>query len=583
MDSKWYVDESKVWFREESGWPQEISKNMEFPAITLVDMFEEACRKYPDKRVGLFLGEWKTYADMARDVDSIATGLRELGINKGDVVGILLPNSFQYMFSYYGALKAGAIVSPINPLYKPGEVLHQLKTVGAKAVITLDALYSKSLEPILNRTGVEHIIATNIADYLPGVKRFLGKLLKKIPTGPIPSQAILYRDLVNTQPNPPQLDLDPQEDPAVYLMTGGTTGVPKAAVLTHFNLVSNTLQCGAWLYKRKPNTCNIGILPFFHSFGMTAVMNLTIHIGGWIMLFPKPPAMSELCEMVEKYGEEDNTFFLGAEVLFQKMADYLEENPGKHNIQNKITLCISGAGPLHRPVQEKFESVTGATLVEGYGLTEASPVVSAGPLFGKRKIGTIGLPMPGTEWKIMDPETTTKELPPGKENQGELCVAGPQVMKEYLNKPDETAETLKKFPDGKTYLLTGDMGYMDEDGQVVILDRKKQLIKYKGFSVFPKEVEELVGNHPQVSEVAVHGIPHPEAGEVIKAWVVLRPEAKGRITEDELIAWCKENMAYYKVPTYIEFRDELPKTNVGKVLRRKLAEEDPLYQKYQNK
>jgi long-chain acyl-CoA synthetase len=349
------------------------------------------------------------------------------------------------------------------------------------------------------------------------------------------------------------------------------------------NCVSNVIQSLAWLYKLTPGMCNLGILPFFHSFAMTCVMNVTLRAGGWMMIFPKPPAMEELCQKVEEIGEKNNTIFLGAEILFSKMADYVEANPGKHKLDDKLLHCISGAGPLHRPVQEKFERLTNAKLVEGFGLTESSPVVSAGPFYGKRKVGTIGMPFPGTEWKIMDIETSTRELPTGEQNIGELCVAGPQVMKGYLNRDEETRDTIRVFPDGKRWLLTGDLGFMDEDGQVVIRDRKKQLIKYKGYSVFPKEVEELVGGHPMVSEVAVHGLPDPEAGEVIKAWVVLRQDAQGKITEEELSAWCRDNMTHYKVPRHIEFIAEIPKTPVGKVLRRELAEADPIYKKYMNK
>jgi long-chain acyl-CoA synthetase len=513
----------------------------------------------------------------------MATALHNHGFKKGDVLALLLPNSFQYIICYYACAKLGVIVTGINPTYKPGEILHQLKTVNAKGLVVLDALFEKSVEPVLSRSGVEFLVHTCVADFLPPVKQFLGKLLKKIPTGPVPRHSVPMISLLKTVPNVPTVAIDPEVDTATFIMTGGTTGVPKAAVLTHMNCVSNVIQSLAWLYKLTPGMCNLGILPFFHSFAMTCVMNVTLRAGGWMMIFPKPPAMEELCQKVEEIGEKNNTIFLGAEILFSKMADYVEANPGKHKLDDKLLHCISGAGPLHRPVQEKFERLTNAKLVEGFGLTESSPVVSAGPFYGKRKVGTIGMPFPGTEWKIMDIETSTRELPTGEQNIGELCVAGPQVMKGYLNRDEETRDTIRVFPDGKRWLLTGDLGFMDEDGQVVIRDRKKQLIKYKGYSVFPKEVEELVGGHPMVSEVAVHGLPDPEAGEVIKAWVVLRQDAQGKITEEELSAWCRDNMTHYKVPRHIEFIAEIPKTPVGKVLRRELAEADPIYKKYMNK
>jgi len=583
MASKYHVDESRRWLQADAGWPEDVPKNLDFPIISLGQMFDESVQRYRDKRLAWFLGTWMTYGEMARHVDAMATALHNHGFRKGDVLALLLPNSFQYIICYYACAKLGVVVTGINPTYKPGEILHQLKTVNAKGLVVLDALYEKSVDPVLSRSGVEFLVHTGVGDFLPGVKQFLGKLLKKIPTGPVPRHSIPFQTLLKTQPNVPKVDIDPANDTATFIMTGGTTGVPKAAILTHMNCVSNVIQSLSWLYKLTPGMCNLGVLPFFHSFAMTCVMNITIRAGGWIMIFPKPPAMEELCQTVEEIGEKNNTIFLGAEVLFAKMADYIEANPGKHKLNDRLLHCISGAGPLHRPVQEKFERLTQSKLVEGFGLTEAGPVVSAGPFYGKRKIGTIGFPFPGTEWKIMDIETGTRELPPGEQNIGELCVAGPQVMKAYLNRDEETKDTLRAFPDGKTYLLTGDLGFMDEDGQITIRDRKKQLIKYKGYSVFPKEVEELVGGHPMVSEVAVHGLPDPDAGEVIKAWVVLREDAKGKLSEDELLAWCRDNMTHYKVPKHIEFRNEIPKSPVGKVLRRELAEADPIYKKYMAK
>jgi long-chain acyl-CoA synthetase len=579
MDKRYHVDESRVWFKPESGWPQEVPKNIDFPRMSLGEMFDEAAEKHANQRIGWFLDSWMTYGEMKGHVDALATALHNHGLRKGDVLALLLPNSFQYIMCYYACAKLGVIVSGVNPTYKPGEILHQLKTINAKGLVVLDALYPSAVEPIISRSGVELLIHTNIADFLPPIKQFLGKLLKKIPTGAVPRHSIPLKGLLKTRPNVPKVELDPEEDTATFIMTGGTTGVPKAAVLTHFNCVSNVIQALAWLYKLKPGMCNLAILPFFHSFAMTTILNVSVRAGGWMMIFPRPPAMDELSQRVATLGEDKNTIFLGAEVLFQKMADYMEENPGKFDLSNKLLHCISGAGPLHRPVQEKFERLTSASLVEGYGLTEASPVVSAGQFYGERTIGTIGLPFPGTEWKVMDTETTTKLLGPGEENIGELCIAGPQVMKGYLNRDQETAETIKEM-DGKLWLLTGDLGFMDEKGQVTLRDRKKQLIKYKGYSVFPKEVEELVGGHPMVNEVAVHGLPDPETGEVIKAWVVLRKDAEGKVTPEEMLAWCKENMTHYKVPRYIDFIQEIPKTPVGKVLRRELAEADPIYKKY---
>jgi long-chain acyl-CoA synthetase len=575
MDKRFYVDESKPWFKKESGWPDEVPKNMEFPDISLGDMLRESARKYPDYRVIYFLGKSITYRELNEYVDRVASAFAKLGIKKGDVVALMLPNSIQYVICYYATVRIGAIVSGINPTYKPAEVLHQLKTIGAKVLVVLDSLYETTIAPIIDKTDVKILIGTNIADFLGlgFVKEFLGKLLNKIPSGKLPSGTLMLRSLARHSINLPDVKIAP-DDTATYIMTGGTTGVPKAAVLTHRNLVANALQSKAWLYKAKPGVGVIGVIPLFHSFAMTCVMNISICNGGWMLLYPRPPKTDDLLMDIERLATGDGLMYVGAEVLFKRLAEY--PDIAKYNLGGKLSLCVSGAGPLHRPVQEAFEKATGARLVEGYGLTEASPVVSAGPFWGNRKIGSIGLPFPGTDWKIVDPLDPRKELPFGE--IGELAVAGPQVMKGYLNRPDETAETLIEM-DGKIWLLTGDLGYMDEGGSVYLRDRKKQLIKHKGYSVFPKEVEELIGNNEHVSEVAVAGIPDEAEGEVIKAWVVLKPGSEGKITEEELLKWCRENMTHYKVPKYIEFRKELPKTLVGKVLRRELQENDPLYKK----
>jgi len=569
----WFVDESNIWFRKESGWPDEVPKNMEFPQISLGDMLLESVKKFGDMKAVWFLGKFMTYRELAGYVESFATGLHKLGLKKGDVVAFLLPNSFQYVIAYYACQRLGLIASGMNPTYKPGELLHQLKATDATTLLTLDSLYAGQIEPILGQSKIQKVISTNVADLLPWPKRTLGKLLKKIPSAEVKG-ALQFMDLLGTSPNVPEVKMDPQSDVATYIMTGGTTGLPKAAELTHFNLVSNANQTAAWLYKIKPGYCTVGVLPLFHSFAMTCVMNITLRMGGWMMLFPRPPEVRELVETIAAIAPKDATSYPGAEILFKRLAEFPDLE--KYNIMGKLALCVSGAGPLHRPVQEAFEKRTGAKLSEGYGLTETSPVTSAGNFWGKRKIGTIGFPMPGTEWHILDSETGTRDLGLGENAVGEICVAGPQVMKGYLNKPEENRDHFVEFQ-GKRYFRTGDIGYMDEDGQIVIKDRKKQLIKVRGYSVYPKEVEELVGGHPLVSEVAAAGIPDPDSGELIKVWVVLRDEGKGKLTEKELAAWCKENMTHYKVPKLVEFRDNLPKSMVGKVMRRELQEADPLY------
>jgi long-chain acyl-CoA synthetase len=577
MNNPYYVDESRPWFGKEAGWPDEVPRNVDFEKVTLGEMLERTARSFPNNKAIWFLDSTMTFAELNDRVNRFATALAKLGLKKGDVLALMLPNSFQYVVSYYAAAKLGVIITGVNPTYKPGEVRHQLQMTGAKAIVVLDVLYEETIAPIAAETAIKTVIVTNIADLtsFSGFKKWLGKKLKKIPAAPAPAGSLRYADLVKTPPALPNNKVV-ADDIAVYIMTGGTTGVPKAAVLSHFNCVSNCVQSRLWLYKTTPGASPIGVLPLFHSFAMTCVMNIAVSFGGMMMLFPRPPKEKELVETIMRVGPPEGSFYVGAEVLFQRLAEWPEIK--NYDLTGKISLCVSGAGPLHRPVQEKFEAVTGARLVEGYGLSESSPVVSAGPFWGNRKIGTIGLPFPGTEWKIVDPTDANKEMPQGE--PGELAVAGPQVMVGYLNNPDESAETIVTLADGKRWLLTGDIGRMDACGRVNIEDRKKQLIKVRGYSVFPTEIETMLLGHEAALEVAVAGLPDPEAGEIIKAWIVLRPEFKGKVTPEAIVEWAKKNFTHYKVPRYVEFVDDLPKTMVGKVLRRVLQENDPIYQKY---
>ncbi len=587
--AEWQVNEDKAWFKK--WWPKNTPKNYNFEKISLGEFFERQRKKYPNERMMWFIESWMTYEEAGQAIDSLATALHKLGIKKGDVVAYLLPNSFQYVISFYATAKLGAIATGINITYKPLEVLHHLKLTNAKVLITLDALYGELARPIINKTNVEMVIYTNIVDLasgLSGIKKTLGKMIGKIPKGKVdfPS-AINFLDLLDTKPDLPKVQFDPTEHTATYIMTGGTTGVPKATVLTHFNLVSNALQCVLWVGGEDPGVGDIGAIPLFHSFAMTAVMNVAIGLGGWMMLFPRPPPTEEFLKEITHIDAPKGLFYAGAEILFKRIADFphLEKFPG---LMGRLRLCISGAGPLHAPVQKSFQENTGGRIVEGYGLSEASPVVSGGNLFGDSPVGCIGMAMTGTDWTIFDADDFEKEpiadgLPGskyGEEHTGELCICGPQVMKGYLNQPEETADTLKKW-DGRTWLLTGDIGFMNEDGTVALRDRKKQLIKVAGHSVFPAEVETMLMSHEAVSEAAVAGLPDPsgKVGEITKAWVALKPEYKGKITGEELIAWTEKNMTKWKCPAMIDIIDEVPKSIMGKVERRTLQEADPLFKK----
>ncbi|MFX0048020.1 MAG: AMP-binding protein [Candidatus Hermodarchaeota archaeon] len=597
------MNENKIWFQK--WWPYGVPKNVTFEEKTINQFLDAQVEKYADQNFIWFLETWVTYRQFHDYVLRLATALHDLGVKKGEVVAILMGNCIQYVVSYYAITRLGAIATGINPTYKPLEILHQLDVTDAKYLIAYDAFFdekSKSrikknlpyIGEILDKSPVKKVIYTNLADLAHGLgfKRTLGKKLGIIPKGKVTvSGAVNFMDLLDTEPNVPEVSFDVKTHPVTYIMTGGTTGLPKAAVLTHFNAVSNAEQAKYWLGGEKPGIGNLAVLPFFHSFAHTIIMNATIAFGGWIMMFPTPPPTEELLEHIEELPAPEGLVYAGAEILFKRLADFPDIKGKYPGAMGKLKLCASGAGPLHRPVRDAFVKNTGGNIVEGYGLTEASPFVSAGNLFGESPIGVIGLPVPGTEWGIWPTENfndgpiclgNPNDTNFGEEHTGEICVHGPQTMYEYLNQTEETDDTIKKF-DGKLWLLTGDIGFMNEDGTIEIRDRKKQLIKVAGHSVFPKEVESMLMKHEAVSEAAVSGLPDPagKIGEVTKAWVELKPEYIGKITEENLIAWTQENMTKWKCPAIIEFIPEVPKDILGKVQRRILQINDPLWkQKY---
>ncbi len=573
----WHVPDDRPWFN--SGlWQEGVPKHPKFPVISLGDWFDQKTEEFGRQKYSWFLKTTMNYRVLRKHVDTLTTSLAKKGIKKGDVVAILLPNSFQFTISYFATVKLGAIVIPINPTYKPLEILNVLKQTKPKALICMDAMYGL-IKPISDHYKFDFIISTNIADLAaipPAIKE---QLIKEgtIPSGEVPG-ALSFLEMApkRGEINIPKVEIDPINDPAVYLMTGGTTGVPKAAIITHYNCVCNAKQTFSWMPDATHPMACIGILPMFHAFGMTIVQNVVIEGGDFNILFPRPPSsLKEVVDTILEVGPEGGTILPGVENLFIGLTRYLEENP-EPRLKGMFRLCVSGAGPLHGPVKEKFEAVSGGKLVEAYGLTECTTAVSAGPFNGKDETGTLGLPFPGTDWMIFHMEDFDKGPLNGygPDFTGEICVSGPQVFKGYLNNPEATAETLREC-DGKIWCLTGDIGYMDAKGQIVIRDRKKQMIKYKGYSVFPKEVEELIGTHPDVLEVAVAGLPDPETGEMVKAWVQIKAEAKGRLTPEKLIEWCKVNITHYKCPKEIEIIEEIPKSLVGKVQRRQLQINDP--------
>ncbi|MBZ0274031.1 AMP-binding protein [bacterium] len=590
-DNPYFVDESRPWFAEGAGWPAEVPKNATFVHKPLGQVLRDTTREHPEQDAVWFQGVRMKYRELDEMSDRVATGLANLGFKKGDVIALLLPNSFQYVVCYYACMRLGVIVSGCNPTYKPGEVLHQLNTIGAKGMVVLDILYDPIVAPIREKSPVKIYVKTNITDMmkLSPIKKTLGGLLGKIPKADVPN-AKDFTQLMKSPASPPKVDIDP-DDVATYIMTGGTTGVPKAAMLSHFNIVANSDQAALWLFKMRAGAAILGILPLFHSFAHTCVMNMCVRLGMMQILFPKPPDMDDLCKTIVEVGPPKGTMFPGAEILFKKVAEF--DGIGNYDLKGKLSLCVSGAGPLHRPVQEAFEAKTGAKLAEGYGLTETSPIVSAHAFWGESMIGTIGMPVPGTDWRIVDAGDPKITIEPGtmeqdangeqKPKSGEIIVAGPQVMLGYLNRKEDTDDTIVEM-DGKRWLLTGDIGFMDEKGRITINDRKKMLIKNKGWSVFPSEVETLLLGHEAVTDVAVSGLPDDEnPPECIKAWVVVAPDKKGKVSENDILKWAKENITFYKVPKHVEIIDEVPKNAIGKVMRRELQEADPIYKAWKEK
>lgn len=574
----------RIWYKN---WPTQVPKCLDYPDYSLADFLQETVSKYGDKTAINFLDSTVTYNRLWDLVRRLATALSNLGLRKGDVCALMLPNSHQYVVSYYACHLLGVTVTAINPTYKALEIQHQLQDSGAKILIVLDAVFTEAGNGIKD-TPVENVIGTNIVDLcgFSGMKRFIGKLLKKIPTGVLPDNACKFTELIETDPNPPKVEVNAAEDIAVLQYTGGTTGVPKGAMLTHRNVVANAVQCEAAFWNRKPGMGLIGVLPLFHAYAMTTVMNVAIRLGGFQLLFPRPPAdMEELFSVIQKYSPKEGFILPGVATLFNKMNNHPKVR--EYDLSS-LMMAISGAMPLPLEVQNRFEELTGSIIVEGYGLSEATPVTHANPLVHDlRKQGTIGLPFPDTDIKIMDKETGNRELPPlpfavdktggltpeqsleADNVTGELVVKGPQIMKGYLNRPEETASTIR---DG--WLFTGDIACIDADGFTMIRDRAKDMIKYKGYAIFPAEVEDLLHKHPDICEIAVIGLPDEAVGERVKAFVVLEPASRGQVTPDEIIGWAKGKITHYKVPSVVEFRDELPMTMVGKVLRRVLREEE---------
>lgn len=545
-------------------YPQEIDPTYDYPRQNVAQFLIDAAQEYPTRPALEFMGKQLSYERLLEECCRFANALVRLGIGRQERVAIMLPNCPQTVIAYYGTLMAGCIAVLTNPLYKERELAIQLADSGAAAIITLDVLYPR-VRAAQARTTLRHAIITSIKDYLPFPKNVLFALKMKKN---VQAAGITYDDKVHAfapllKSVPPKFmcaEIDGENDLALLQYTGGTTSTPKGVMLTHQNLVANTMQSASWFYKvRRGEEIFLGALPFFHVFGMTILMNLCTLCRGMNVLVPKFEP-SEMLRIIHKLRP---TVFPGAPTMYISLINHPDTD--RYDLSS-IHTCISGAASLPLEVQEKFEAITGCVLIEGYGLTEASPITHANLLWGKRKNGSIGIPFPDTEAKIVD-SYTGEELPQGE--VGELIVRGPQVMKGYWNKPEETVTALR---DG--WLYTGDLGRQDEDGFFSIIDRKKDLIIAGGFNIYPREVEEVLYEHPCVKEAVVVGVPDSYRGETVKAYIVTRTGTQ--VTQEELNVWCRERMASFKVPRQYEFRSELPKTIAGKVLRRMLLEEEEL-------
>ena len=549
-----------------------VPRTIDVPPIPLYTFVEDAARDFPDRvgvkmvlkylPLGLSIHASLTYRELLAAVHTFAAALHQMGVRPGDRVAIMLPNTPQYVIAFMGTLRAGAIAVNTNPTYTPRELAHQMKDSGAETIVMLSPLYER-LQAVRDEVPIKRVIITDIPEYVKGpfkglTERTLRKegLMTHVPEG---EGVYHWQTVMNMGGTPPDIHPDPNEV-VLFQYTGGTTGVPKAAMLTHRNLVANTMQVAAWIPRfDRGKVIMMGALPFFHVYGMTVSLLLGLYNGGKVVMVPNPRPIDIVMEAIH---HERCNLFPGVPTMYIAIINH----PRVHKYDLKsVEACISGAAPLPVEVQQRFEAITGGRLVEGYGLTEASPVTHSNPIYGKRKMGSIGLPFPSTDAKIVD-MNTGETLPPGK--VGELCVKGPQVMKGYWNRPEETKLVL----DEEGWLHTGDIARMDEEGYFYIVDRKKDIIIASGYNIIPREVEEVLYMHPKVLEAVVAGVPDPYRGETVKAYIVLKPGEQA--TEEEIIAFCREHLAPYKVPKLVEFRSELPKSQVGKFLRRVLVEEE---------
>ncbi len=557
---------SKPWLKY---YPEDVPHEVDIPELSVPDVFDKVADRYANKVALIFYGKKIHYGKLKELTNRFAAALDGLGVAKGDTVALYLLNSPQYVISYLGALKVGAKVTPISPVYTSKEVKHQLEDSDAKSIVCEDILYDNVEKA---NVSLDHIILSNIGDYLPPLKKLFGKSIlgrayseMNVPLPQYIEQTGMhvFKNLIKQySPKKPQVTIDPKTDIAALPYTGGTTGLPKAAMLTHYNIVSLQTQINAfWSFLEEGNEVELAFLPFFHIYGQVVLMLTGLAQGHTLVLFTTPD-IDNILSAIERYKAST---FLGVPTLYEYLKEY--DKTDRVNWK-RLKIIVCGADTLHESTLIDWERRTGTKILEGYGMTETTAVSHTSP-YNRSKAGSFGIPLPGVSAAIIDVEGM--DFKPVEED-GELILHGPNIMQGYWKRPEANAESFIEI-DGKQWLRTGDLVRMDEEGYFFFFDRKRDLIKYKGFSVFARHVEEVLYKHPKIKAAGVVGVPDPAVGQQIKAYVVLQSEARGKISEEEIMEFCRQNLAHYKVPKIIEFRGELPKTDVGKISRRELREE----------
>ncbi|MFW9972002.1 MAG: long-chain fatty acid--CoA ligase [Candidatus Odinarchaeota archaeon] len=544
---------NKVWVKN---YDKGVPSSIDYPKINVYEFLDNSAKDFGSRTAIWFMKNKISYKSLKDIAERLATVLVDLGLKKGDVVAIMIPNFPQFIMSYYGILKAGGIVTACSVLHTEHELAYQLNDCGAEIIIAWDNQIEK-INKIKDRTRLRHVIITNVLDYTPMASR----------NPPEIAGTMQFINLINnTKPNPPKFEINAKEDLVCLQYTGGTTGLPKGAMLTHHNIVSNCVAVTTWAgdeFRRGKETI-LTNLPLFHIYGQTVCMNLHIYMASTIALNPDPRDQKSLFEIIKATHP---SMFPGVPTMYMRLLERDDLEDYAKDLKS-IRVCNTGAAPMPPEVQKEFEDRTGGIILEGYGLTETSPVTHSNPFSGTRKIGSVGMPIPDTEVRIVDIDDYTKILPPGE--AGEIMMKGPQIMKGYWNKPEETANQLK---DG--WLLTGDIGKMDDDGYFYIVDRKKDMIDVSGFKVYPREIEDVLFEYEPIEKAAIIGIPDPDlpGSEKVKAYIVLKDGYKETDEiKNEIKEFLRQNVAPYKVPKFIEFRKELPETLVGKVQRKDLKE-----------